>query len=75
MPDDVDEIIGTESRSMEAMKKRRSMIIRSINGKFSDHFDNEDELIRTERLESDRRMVKYVVDPQNYSKVQKLIIS
>jgi len=75
MPDDVDEIIGTEGRSMEAMKKRRSMIIRSINGKFSDHFDNEDELIRTERLESDRRMVKYVVDPQNYSKVQKLIIS
>lgn len=74
MPDDIDQIIGTEGRSMEAMKKRRSMIIRSINGKFSDQFDSEDELIQTERLESDRRMVHYLVDPKNYTKVQKYII-
>lgn len=75
MPDDIDQIIGTDGRSIEAMKKRRSMIIRSINGKFSDYFDSEDDLIQTERLESDRRMVKYAIDSKNYSKIQKYLIS
>ena len=74
-PDDLDQVLGTEGRTLEALKKRRSMLIRSINTKYSEHFDDDDDLIRTERLEMDRRMVHYVVDGKHHPKIQKILKS
>jgi len=73
-PDDIDQLFDEGvSRSTEALKKRRSMLIRSINKKYSEQFDDEDDLIRTERLESDRRMVQYVMDAKKYARISKII--
>jgi hypothetical protein len=72
-PDDVDQLLENGSRSPDALKKRRSMLIRSINKKYSEQYDDEEDLIKTERLESDRRMVQYVMDEKKYKRAQKAL--
>jgi hypothetical protein len=73
-PDEIDQLFDDRgARSPEALKKRRSILIRSINRKYSDHFDDEEDLIRTERLETDRRMVQYILDQKKYIKISKNI--
>lgn len=72
-PDDVDQLLENGARSPDALKKRRSMLIRSINKKYSEQYDDEEDLIKTERLESDRRMVQYVMDEKKYKRAQKAL--
>lgn len=72
-PDELDELLGVEGRTQEALKKRRSILVRSINSKFAEMFEEEDELIRTERLESDRRMVRYTLNQKKLTKISKIL--
>jgi len=73
-PDEIDQLLDESAgRSLEALKKRRSILIRSINRKYSDQYDDEEDLIRTERLDSDRRMVQYIMDPKKYARISRSI--
>jgi len=70
---DLDEILGTENRTIDAMKKRRSLVIRSINEKFSLYTGSEEMLIATQRTEDDRRMVRYSLNVAGFQKIKKEI--
>lgn len=74
-PDEIDQLLDESvGRSSEALKKRRSILIRSINKKYSDlHDDDDDDFIRTERLDSDRRMVQYIMDSKKYARISRSI--
>jgi hypothetical protein len=73
-PDEIDQLLDENvGRSLEALKKRRSILIRSINKKYSDQYDDDEDLIRTERLDSDRRMVQYIMDPKKYARISRSI--
>lgn len=65
----IDEILGTANKSVDLKNKRRSLVIRSINQKFQAQFESGDSLIRTARMENDRRMVRYVLDAENHRKL------
>ena len=62
----IDHLLGTTSNSIDLKNKRRSIIIRSLNRKFQQATETDGLLIRSERMENDRRMVKYVLDLDNY---------
>lgn len=68
-----DELLGTENRTIDALKKRRSLVIRSINEKFSLYTGSEETLISTQRTEDDRRMVRYSLNVDGFQKIKKEI--
>lgn len=69
--DEIDDLLGPEGRSPDALKKRRSLIIRSINNKFTEITADPDDLISTERSEADRRMFMYILNHVNFQKLNK----
>ena len=70
---ELDEILGNENRSMDALKKRRSLVIRAINEKFTLYTGSEEALIFTQRSEDDRRMVRYGLNVTGYQRIKKEI--
>lgn len=66
----IDQVLGTGSKSIDLKNKRRSMIIKSLNRKFQETTEMEGFLIRSERMEKDRRMVRYVLDIDNYKLIE-----
>lgn len=69
--EELDTLLGKEGRSLDAQKKRRSAIIRSINSKYTALTEDRTELIKTERNEFDRRMFNYILSSKNYEKLKK----
>ena len=64
--EELDNLLGTGSKSIDLKNKRRSMVIKSINRKFQQATGREDQLFHAVRMENDRRMVRYVLDLDNY---------
>lgn len=71
--EELNTLLGTTKKSTDVQKKVRSEITRAINDKYHDLTFDEEKLIHQVRLESDKRMVKYVLEPKKYQKLLSLI--
>jgi uncharacterized protein (TIGR02145 family) len=71
--EEVNMILGTFNKSIEVQKKHRSDTIRSINKKYTDHTGENEKLLSQERLETDKRLARYIMDPDKYRKIEALL--
>jgi hypothetical protein len=69
LTDEVNFLLGTSKKSVEVQKKHRSDVIKSINEKYTAITGDAEKLITQERLETDRRLMRYVIHPDKYSKL------
>jgi len=69
----VDSILQPHGKSMDSIKKKRSSVIRSINEKYSEMTADPDQLIITTRMENDRRMMRYGIDPEKEARIKKIL--
>jgi hypothetical protein len=73
--DELNTLLGTSKKSNDIQKKQRSDIVNSINKKwYLINQSNENELIHRIRLETDKRIVEYFINPDNYELVKKYLI-
>jgi len=70
LPDEANIVLGTTKKSVDVQKKHRSDVIKAINEKYHSLTNDSDNLIIQERLETDRRQVRYVISPHKYHKIQ-----
>jgi len=70
--EDIDDILKTTKKSKDAQNQRRSMIIRSINTKYSLITNDTEPLIDTERMEFDRRMIQYELNREKFETIKHL---
>lgn len=75
LTDEINYLLGTAKRSMEVQKKQRSDVIKSINEKYRELTRDDKNLINQERLENDRRLMRYVIHPEQYKKISSLLES
>jgi hypothetical protein len=71
--EELNSLLGTTKKSTDVQKKVRSEITRAINEKYHDITFDEEKLIQQVRLESDKRMVKYVIDHNKYLRLLPLL--
>jgi len=67
--DDLDSWLGNSNKMVDLRTKARSLFIRGINQKYSLVTGDPEGLIQAERLDSDRRMVRYRFDREKFNKV------
>ena len=67
--DDLDAWLGNSSKSADLRTKARSLFIRGINQKYSLVTGDPEGLIQAERLDSDRRMVRYRFDREKFARL------
>jgi hypothetical protein len=60
-------ILGTSKKTIEVQKKQRSDFIKSINEKYKRLMDDLEPLIVQDRLEDDRRQVRYLLNLEKYA--------
>jgi hypothetical protein len=75
LTDEINYLLGTSKRSMEIQKKQRSDVIKSINEKYKELTRDDKNLINQERLENDRRLMRYVIHTEQYKKISNLLES
>lgn len=63
--EDLNKILGLSKKSLEIQKKIRRELINNINYKFRIMFDQETDLIETERSHHDRRYFNYFIRKEN----------
>lgn len=63
----VNQILGTSKKTIEVQKKQRSDVIKSINEKYKRLMDDLEPLIVQDRLEDDRRQVRYLLNLEKYA--------
>ena len=68
-------ILGTSKKTIEVQKKQRSDTIKSINEKYKRLMDDLEPLIVQDRLEDDRRQVRYLLNLEKYAILLNRIIS
>jgi hypothetical protein len=69
LTEEINFLLGTNKKSVEVQKKHRSDLIKSINDKFTRLTGDEGKLITQERLEDDRRLMKYVLHMEKYQRM------
>ena len=67
--DDLDKWLGNSNKTLDLRTKARSLFLRSINQKYSLVTGDPDGLIQAERMDSDRRMVRYRFDRKKFNKL------
>ncbi|MFM7329344.1 MAG: hypothetical protein ACKO3B_11490 [Bacteroidota bacterium] len=71
--DSVDALLVPEGKSQDAIKKKRSSVIRSINDKYSEKTGDQEPLIASMRMENDRRMMRYGIAAEKILKARRLL--
>ncbi len=71
--DEINGILGTSNKSVEVQKKHRSDVIKEINRKYRAFTDEVEPLLEKQRLENDKRLVRYFIHPEKYKKISGLI--
>ncbi len=71
--DEVDQVLGTSKKSKDVQNQKRSSFVRSINNKFMRISGTEINLIYTSRLVYDRRMIEYVLDPDQFKMIEHVL--
>lgn len=66
LTEEINFLLGTNKKSLEVQKKHRSDLIKSINEKYTRLTGDTGKLITQERLEDDRRLMKYVLHLEKY---------
>lgn len=67
--DAMNDFLGTSRRSTDLQKKYRSDLIRSINTKFQAVTRTDQMLIEQQRMEEDKRLVRYVIRKDLYQRL------
>ena len=67
--DGLDEWLGNLNKSIDLRNKYRSVFIRNLNQKYALMTNDKSGLIHAERLDSDRRMVRYRFDREKFNKL------
>jgi len=67
--DDLDTWLGNSNKSLDLRTKARSLFIRGINQKYSLVTGDPHGLIQAERMDADRRMVRYRFDREKFNKL------
>lgn len=70
---EVDQLIGTGSKSIHHQNRKRSILIRSINDKYKNLTKDPSPLITSVRIKDDRRMHRYKIDAGKFEKVKQLL--
>lgn len=73
LPDDVNELLGTSKKTIEVQKKQRSDSIKGINEKYRRLSQAEENIILQERLEDDRRQVRYLLNRPAIEKLKRMV--
>ncbi len=71
--EEINFLLGTIRKSIEVQKKHRSDIMVSINKKYKAFTGDEDELLDKQRIDNDKRLIRYFIHPDKYKKIASLI--